>query len=341
VTFTALSSVQNSYVMNEGESRQIQQRPILTTQLTLTGSGDAGTHVSVYNIPHHCPRLNGPQVILEDSRIVTLEEDEYQYDYFYLNAGSYIFLDEMAAQGMANLYIVKGAQVLDRVEGDSHEDESDFSRIAQRRRFVSRDDRTPISESYHVSKSDVYMLIYENASSYTSQLNIHFKVVLSTYNLAGKMPVCQLASIQDECRIHLHFLHRNCVLVQASSPSGAFSEKVVHVEAKSRRNWCVILLLSCLPLLWTLLPWIMWHRPTEYERIPEAACIPSSTTSSAPPMSYNATGGGDEEINVEPQVVATAMPVFDDDTAEYTQWPLAQAVEPLPVPMAPATYKHY
>jgi Domain of unknown function (DUF4793) len=360
ITLLALSSIQHMYVLNEGESRQIfQQSPILlTTDLMVTGAGDPGTQVSIYNVPSHCPRLNGPQVISEDTRTISLQVDDYQYDYFYLNAGSYIFVDALATRGAVNFYIIRGEQVLARLEGDSSEDESDFGRIAARQRFLTQNDRQPSSESYHVPKSDIYILLYDNASTGPTQLQVHFKLVLSTYNLAGRMPTCQIRSLQDQCHIHYRSIHHNCVIAQVSRPSGVFSEKVVHLDVQHRRNWMLILFLSALPILWPILQVILQNRSTPYERVPEAygfspdlppATAPESTDTTAEepslrpakPVSLypSAPLGNDGEIYVAPESVIV-LPSEDggvtNKTAKgYGQYPIASVVEPLPVPMRP------
>jgi hypothetical protein len=254
VALLAFSQLDRNWTLNAGETRHVKL-PVLNSRIEISTDDKIG--VRVYDFPGKCPDLTGPTVTLEDESNLTLGTGDYQYDYFFLNKGSVINLDFHQTKGATNIYILGGESNLQRLEGNT--DDDDFHRHSLKKRYVAEGGHSSGSFQYTAKKDNVYMIVYDNVSpATTGTISVHYTITLTTYNLHGQEPVCDESV--DTCSIHLPNRWR-CILVQAISESGGhMSDEIVSVEVTGTRCWFFLLFYSAIPFIFFLLRTICQQR---------------------------------------------------------------------------------
>jgi hypothetical protein len=250
VALLAFSQLDTNWTLNAGETRHVKL-PFLNNRVDISTDDKIG--VRVYDFPDKkCPSLTGPMVTLEDENTLILGTGDYQYDYFFLNKGSVINLDFHQTKGATNIYILKGESNLQRLEGDTDEDDVNLHRQALKKRYVAEGGHSSGSFQYTAKQNNVYMLVYDNVSpATTGTISVHYTITLTTYNLHGQEPVCDESV--DTCSINLPN-RRRCILVQAISVSGGHtSDEIVSVEVTGTRCWSFLLFYSAMPFIFFLL----------------------------------------------------------------------------------------
>jgi hypothetical protein len=271
----AFSQLDSNWTLNAGETRHVKI-PILNSRVDISTDDRVG--VRVYDFPGgECPSLTGPTVTLEDENTLNLGTGDYQYDYFFLNAGSVINLDFHQTKGATNIYILRGESNLQRLEGNTDEDDDDFHRQALKKRYVAEGSHASGSFQYTAKRNNVYMIVYESASATTSTISVHYTITLTTYDLRRQVPVCDESV--ETCSINVPDRWR-CILVQAISESGGHtSDEIVSVEVTGTRNWSFLLFYSAIPFIFFLLRFLCQQRSSRSSYHP----VDSSEDQNPPP----------------------------------------------------------
>jgi hypothetical protein len=356
---------ENQYIMNIGETRRVYP-PFLITDVTISsiGSGSAAktSFARVFNLAK-CPPLEGPPVTTQNHMDLTLAPDDFQYDYFHLNSGSTISVHLQLSQGSTNVYLLRGSQALRRIEDN---DESEYFSNPQWNhqaifaRFVTAG-TGPVQFHYLVPDPNVYIVVYDNASTATGVLSLDYSVTMTTYDLRDEAPLCQAPSSVSPCTVAIS-QRPGCLLVQAvygpddssgaSSTSGSSSDDVVTVQLGSNRNWVGLISLSFVPFVLQLVYSSFFlcfssrrsspdERPPPYN--PESGLhdygavsdLGSHPLPSAPPVdgepilghSYDAP----DAASTVTVMVATVLPAFAANLPTVTLVP-AEDVFPVPEP---------
>lgn len=297
---SSLSSEANSatWMMHVGASKQIVM-PALIQRLTVTATsslapttaislGTEESLVSIYQFPHSCPPLTGLPVPVEDEFAVELAPGDYQFDSFYLNSRSVIHLDVTQIQGSTNFYILRGENLLERIQNrslsDSDEDKNSNSRKIGgenfRKEFVLHHfvqagdgEETNMKFSFRVPATDTYTLLYDNPSTVDKgQLTIHYVMKMTSYDTEGVDPICTIAangnlqlserknqtdyppSIHPLCSIKGGPSARmSCIIVvvqHGSNNDGKLSHStLVKIQILGHRQWVVLIMCSLFPFV--------------------------------------------------------------------------------------------
>jgi hypothetical protein len=236
-------------------------------------SADPG--LNVYQIPPKvpkqpavCPPLTGPLGTLQDTQYVVLNGDEYQYAYFHLNQGSVIAVDVQQFSGSTNIFLLQGPAELYALRMDDDEPTAHSSKLKW-----STDNNSTLQFSYQVQHSDLYILFYENKAKQLkfqseSELNLSYRVQLTTHDLTGYQPRCTAAesSSPDGCLWFLDSsktkeeLKYSCIVGQAVSisntvTSDAITQKTVEAHFKFSLRTDKLAFVSFLPLV-VYLTWV-------------------------------------------------------------------------------------
>ncbi|KAI2509548.1 hypothetical protein MHU86_4809 [Fragilaria crotonensis] len=209
-----LSNMRDEWTLNAGETRQIPNNAWLHNQVSI--STNIQGSASIYSMNGACPPLTGPTVSFGQTEDLTLSEDDYQYDYFYLNTGSFLDVTFTQDYGATNVFVLRGLRV-----ALSHD--NSFSSAALLTRYAGAGQTANVQ--YSALASDTYTVIYDNASNSNGHATVTYQVTLTTYNLDGVTPVSDCEG-SVSCSIDVR--GRTCILVKATD------EVTVHVSASRR-----------------------------------------------------------------------------------------------------------
>lgn len=275
------SNLNESWTLNPGETRQVHVG-VFNQDLHMNSNIPNG--VAIYAILGKCPALTGPKVSLNDTTEIELEQGDYQYDYFYLNKGSYIDVTILQHSGASNIIILRGA-----IPNDSTEADTKIYKGAILERYAAKGQT--IHVQYTAPNSDTYVVVYDNASNSHGRLTITYHVDLTSFDLTGqKSAACEKTT---ECTLNRRDRH-SCILIQA--------DEVVTVHIFATRLWGMIALLVTLPLS---IGCFCWSQVKGYENPP---ALNPTVIPSAPPYQMAQT---EEPIYVVPAEyvipIATAL----------------------------------
>mmetsp|Transcript_9556 Transcript_9556/g.15922 ORF Transcript_9556/g.15922 Transcript_9556/m.15922 type:complete len:424 (+) Transcript_9556:216-1487(+) len=230
-----ISGVNEDWTLNAGETRKIQTKATLNTKVFVASNIPDST--SIYTFPGACPPLTGPLVSLESTQDISLAQGDYQYDYFYLNAGSSLDVTVGQESGATNVILVRGLAAVEDSNGQSDDDSFSFEGSLLVKKYAGAGQTAHVK--YTVRDTDTYVVIYDNASNkhHGSKATVSYNVTLTTYNLEGKEPVSDCAGSLS-CQINVG---HDCILVRA--------DKEVTVHVSTSRRWGVLLLFSSIPIL--------------------------------------------------------------------------------------------
>ena len=230
-----------------------------------------------------CPPLLGPTMTLADDEDIVLAVDDYQYDYFFLNPGSTITMDITPTAGSTNVFLLRGTAALSALE--SQQESFSFRRHSERKWFVG--ETMPLSFTHQAQHSDVYIIVYDNASTYwrsSTKLHIHYNVQITTHALATYEPRCTPIESVQGCQWNMLSssssspssslvndpkLSSSCIIVQSVAigklpppppplpPQRGNDTVTVHLDMVI--NWKRILGIAALPFLIGLIWWSWIH----------------------------------------------------------------------------------
>lgn len=297
--------------------------PVFNNAVKVSGNGAAGFQVYKFR---KCPPLTGPKVTLEDTTSFRLAKDGYQYDYFYLNAGSVVQLDIVQSSGSTNVFLLRGQAMLDRIVGDADDDEEGgFGRNALLKKFVTAgEDPGKLDMSYNVSDSDIYILVYDNASTAAGDLSVHYKLDITTHNVNGKDPVCSRDS--GPCVI-ARSKRKTCIIVQSAGDGDHTADDTVTIDIQGNRRWRLVITLSLTPVLLQILIVFCCCRgnATSYRPVADADRPPAT-----------APGYHNERPTAPASSVAQAYAVSSNGSQQETI-PVVPLENVVPVPAPSAT----
>ena len=183
--------------------------------------------IAVYAVESRdCPPLTGPKLKVDrPNQELSLLQHAYEYQYFYLNAGSTMKVTVHQLVGSTNILVLKGSKVLERIEYNKRKRRSSSSSSIRPsfvdalisdlsidvlhdeidgRQFLleqisseqlQQQQTGPIEFSFTSPSSNVYVLLFDNASgSQTASLQVKYEMVLTTYNIEGLTPWCSHSS---------------------------------------------------------------------------------------------------------------------------------------------------
>lgn len=309
VVLLTLSHKNDSWSLNMGETRKVST-PWFTDALKIQSNVADGAHIFALD---KCPALTGPKLSLDSSLDISLAQNDYQYDFFYLNAGSTISVTVQQSQGASNILLLRGKDTLDRWEHD--EDDSNRDNVALMKRYAGANQNVQLQ--YTVSKSDFYVAVYDNASSKHGHANVTYHVELTTYNLKGLSPITSSCnSATNTCFVKKHF---DCVLVQATNST---NDATVTVSITSDRKMGLLLFLSCIPILLGLLQ----KRRSGDQEMPQASPAPAVP---AAPLAPSAP--------IEPLAPMDEPPMAHAVAIDYDSIPIlpTENIMPVPPPQVP------
>lgn len=217
----AISNVADEWTLNAGETRQVLTRPWLNNEVSISTS--IPDSVSIYSLNGACPPLTGPTVTFGETQDITLSEGDYQYDYFYLNTGSFLDVTLTQDYGATNVFIMRGLDAVHQRSG-----ENSFTSSALMTRYAGAGQTAYVR--YSVPASDTYAVIYDNASNFNGHSTVTYEVVLTTFSLDDVTPV---SGCEGSTKCSVENSAHACILVKAAD------EVTVHVSAS--RRWGAIL----------------------------------------------------------------------------------------------------
>ena len=211
------------WTLNAGETRQVVGASGWLTNGIAISTNVPGS-VAIYAIDGVCPPLTGPTIQIANTETIQLAQGDYQYDYFFLNAGSILDVSLQQDYGASNLMVMRG---LGAVQGDDEgqsDDNGSFSSKAILTRYAGA---TQIAQVQFVAPtSDTYVVVYENASNSKGRATVTYQVDLASYELIGQTPVSVCGS-SSVCNLAVGG-GRKCILVSA------LSEVTVHISMSRR-----------------------------------------------------------------------------------------------------------
>jgi hypothetical protein len=172
-----------------------------------------------------CPSTTGPVLVLQESQTIILEGNEYQYDYFHLNAGSVVTVEASQQTGAINIYLLKGIASLKALEtNDGVSSSQNFRGRSILKRFSGNRGSTILT--YEIQHADFYIVIYDNAATTTTQTTKLVTVTVATHSLKNKKPVCSAADTINGCKwawdnnaSDRKRIASSCIIVKAVSSS--------------------------------------------------------------------------------------------------------------------------
>lgn len=305
VLLVVTSGVNETWTFNAGETRRVLTRRILTRRVEIQSQVANG--IVTYYIQGKCPPLTGPVVPLDESLKFRLAPDDYQYDYYYLIEGSTLTVTFQQHKGATRVSLLKGESQLRQIESD--EDYPSFASQALLTRYAAQGTLASTTFTYTASESDVYIIVYDNASSFPGKANTTIHVDLATYNLSNQTPYEQCQPLS--CSVDTSF-SKNCILLQAPS-----SGKIVTVHISAKRQWIVIVVLSLLPCIIAFL--LPPRRPCQRRQYADGGNADSSSPSTIPLVPETQQQQADYEaipIVADADVIPVAVPV---DGAEQSK----------------------
>lgn len=213
------------WTLNAGETRQVVgANSWLTNHIAI--STNVPDSVSLYAIDGACPPLTGPTIQIANTETIQLAQGDYQYDYFYLNAGSFLDVSLQQDYGASNLMVMRG---LGTVQGDANGESDNYGSFSSKALLTRYAGATQIAHVQYVApKSDTYVVVYENASNSKGRSTVTYQVYLKTYEMNGITPISDCES-SIECNLDLKG-GRQCLLVRA------MSEVTVHISTSRRMD---------------------------------------------------------------------------------------------------------
>jgi hypothetical protein len=229
------------FTLNVGETWKIEQPKNLWSRTSLSvQSFGTNPGLEVYEIlpvldgpgvKAACPPLEGPMLMLREPEIsMKLRYEEYQYDYFHLNAGSIITIDAVlkGKKGSTNIYILKGYDALASLEhgGGANTDFQNFRGTSILKRFLGNAEGQTEPHThveFTVPTSDFYIVVYDNASSGPTKLDVTVTVRLATHYLESQRPICTANETIHGCTwdimnsADVQRIRSTCILVKAVS----------------------------------------------------------------------------------------------------------------------------
>lgn len=306
VILLAVSGLDETWTFNPGETRRVVEGTWLMRRMHF--ASQVTNSINIYAINGHCPPLTGPLVTLSDTIPIKLAPDDYQFDYFFLNEGSAIDLVVTQDSGASNVMVLRGTDSLERMDDDEGDDYDSFSKQALLKRFAGAGQQVHVQ--YTVSYSDVYVLLYDNASSGKGKATVEYNINATTYNLSGAKPksclplTCTLLLEEDQC-----------ILVQAIQ-TDSNSKDPISVRLSPDRRWGLISILAVLPIFVGL---ICWRETSQYKSDVNAppATAPHRSMDGSTPTAPLASTAPMEAVDYESilivsgeNVVPVAVPVI-------------------------------
>ena len=291
-----VSHVDETWTFNAGETRRVSANRFFDSRIQIQSQVANG--IEVYDLHGACPPLSGPTVPLDESWTVKLAPGDYQFDYFFLNQGSSLNMTYHQGKGATNISIFRGKQALRSLQNNVDDDDTLASPVLKRYAGASQ----TATISFTPSKSDVYVLVYDNASTSAGSATVSYHIDLTTFDLSKQTPSpdCSLT-----CTVDLHFGGGDCILLKA--PSG-----IVTVHITAVRKWWLIVVIAILPLA------IAISRQAHRNAFPHDSLRPPSTN---PEATLQPTSPDENVIHA--------------DTVDYESIPIipAENVYPVAVPV--------
>lgn len=269
------------------------------------------------------PPLTGEPVVVESAENVTLEQDQFLFDYYFLNAGSLIDVAVQQYMGDSAVYILEGENVLRRLETPSRDDDPFGKDILAQVQATAGANATV---SYKIRQSNIYLIVYNNLNEEVEESNsmffVNYTINMTTYDLEAYQPVC--STLRTTCSVP-NPDRGTCLLIQANSERSDHSQ-VVTVNLRSRRRWLIILVISIAPYLLAMVLAVLFKRATSYRAV-------GSTGVEDPEHGNNGTHEGNDPENGLPPSIANSkeptgqsgsielQPMGPDDTHEEAEPP--------------------
>jgi hypothetical protein len=251
----------DDWTLNAGETRPVVSASDLRTN-HIAISTNIPESVSIYTFDGSCPPLTGPTIQISNTETIHLAQGDYQYDYFYLNAGSFLNVTLRQDYGASNLMVMRGLGTIQGGTNGESNDNGSFSSKALITRYAGAGQLAHVQ--YVAPKSDTYVVVYENASNSKGRSTVTYDVDLTTYDLHGITPVCDCES-SIVCNFDLGG-GRKCILVRA------MSEVTVHISASRRLGSIVFYSIIPLSLLGCL--FLRKRKEDDFENPPATAPAP-------------------------------------------------------------------
>ena len=315
IVILIVSTVSDSWTLNAGETRQVKTKAALNDIVYI--STNIPDSLTIYALEGSCPPLNGPAVSFGDTEDIQLARGDYQYDYFYLNAGSFLDVTLTQEHGATNVLVFQGLLAAKNYMQNS--DDDSFSSPVCLQSYAGAGQTARVQ--YTPSRSDTYVVVYDNASHSKGHATVSYTVNLTTYNLDGKTPVENCEST-NTCSFDI--VGHGCILVRAES------EVTVHISAS--RRWGALFFYSAIPLVIGY----FCLKVRKEEDVPQAedAGYPPATA----PQSQAYHAGYPPATALQAQAYAMAEPLVD--VPEAYAYPVATPIgEPAAVPSAPVDSK--
>lgn len=241
--FTIIGSKQHQlFVLNPGETRRVvSPSPTFYKSLSIQYSPylqpvENNIQVKTYFYPQQgCPQLTGPIVSLYTSNDLNLAFGDYEYDYFYLNAGSHITVSVgSSTRGSANVLLFRGQKSFD-----------DWCRNnVAARPLVKRQAASGVVGTvleYTVPIADTYYVVVENPNYFQQFVATQAVFVQATsYDLSEQFHVTPSPSGIATVNLHQHN-ENDCILVQVTSTTSSnVSGYDVTVTVRGHRRWIAL-----------------------------------------------------------------------------------------------------
>eukprot|EP00934_Nitzschia_sp_Nitz4_P002729 Nitzschia sp. Nitz4//scaffold72_size95085//22402//23229//NITZ4_004749-RA/size95085-exonerate_est2genome-gene-0.68-mRNA-1//1//CDS//3329557342//2719//frame0 len=177
------SPAEDQFELDVGETWQIVTPPFWSRTSFEISASTTEPGLEVYSFPPvvmgkslSCPipgTEDKPLSLVSNNDTMTLHVDEYQYDYFHLNAGSTINARIRQISGSANIYLLQGAKAVETLRGDDEDNDMSIQSVRAQsilKRYSAEGKVTTIK--YDVLQPDLYALVYDNAGGWDTSTKI-------------------------------------------------------------------------------------------------------------------------------------------------------------------------
>jgi len=269
----AISGLRETWTLTAGETRSTIS-PIMNRKVTISladPSARTSLDAKVYSLSQGCPPLDGKPVVLEDDHQISLDIDDYRFDPFYLNTGSFINVTVQPFVGMSEVYIMQGPSAIQRLE--EHANADSFQKEVVQKITASADDNITTTMTFEVRQSDLYALVYDSPPSdnaNSSDYRVSYTIHSTTYNLHGHKADCTTL-LQQDC-VLTRVTRGSCVLVQAEKSK---SSTQMTVRLRASRRLLLLLIYGLLPYAIAMTLAHFCKPKSSYQAVGEKAAINS------------------------------------------------------------------
>ncbi|CAB9519711.1 expressed unknown protein [Seminavis robusta] len=300
------SSQNETWTLNAGESRQIHPTWLTrAVEVQYLWSQHDAIDVSVYAFAKKCPPLTGPIKKVSEQHGMTFGNQDFQFDYFFLNKGSKVEADFTQLQGASNVYLLRGQDKISILQQDDilHDEDkwSDLLKSSLKTWRLKDTYRQPTVGRFQADRNDAYTLLYDNPYPRGADLLVDLWFELTTFNVKGKTPICSDIAFNSCPPIQTEFA--KCIILDTSPwHDNSQGNEEISIRIIGKRDFSFIALLSLIPGVLVIL-YKIW------------SCLKNRRRTSRQRVSREDEEHGGANASAREGTAATAPPSEEDESS--------------------------